>query len=129
MCVESVLQTKQLPVAYDVIAPDGSEIRLLAVGKHGSMCYCSLPKDGLSKAVAHQKVEELWYFVRGKGQVWCKLGECEVVVDVEPGLSLSIPTGASFQFRSLGCDPLEFIIVTMPPWPGEQEADAQPGHW
>lgn len=129
MRLESVLQTKQLPAACDVIAPDGSEIRLLAVGKHGSMCHCSLPKHGVSKAVAHQTVEELWYFVRGKGQAWRELGDCEVVVDVEPGLSLSIPTGASFQFRNLGDEPLEFIIVTMPPWPGEREAEAQPGLW
>jgi mannose-6-phosphate isomerase-like protein (cupin superfamily) len=79
--------------------------------------------------VTHQTVEELWYFVRGKGQVWRMLGDREMVVDVEPGWSLSIPTGASFQFRNTGDEPLEFVIVTMPPWPGDQEAVAMPGFW
>jgi mannose-6-phosphate isomerase-like protein (cupin superfamily) len=129
MAADSELLTNQLPAEYDVIAPDGSEIRLLALGRHGSMCHCSLPIGSSSKAVTHQTVEELWYFVRGKGQVWRMLGDREMVVDVEPGWSLSIPTGASFQFRNTGDEPLEFVIVTMPPWPGDQEAVAMPGFW
>ena len=85
MAADSEFSAKQLPVKYDIIAPDGSEIRLLALGSHGSMCHCSLPIGCSSKAVVHQTVEELWYFVRGKGQVWRKLRGREVVVDVEPG--------------------------------------------
>jgi len=124
-----VLQTKQLAVECDTMAPDGSEIRLLAVAEHGSMCHCTLPQGSVSRAVAHQTVEELWYCIRGNGQIWRRAGDCEVVVDVDPGWSHSIPPGASFQFGNVGDEPLEFIIVTMPPWPGSHAALPKPGYW
>ncbi len=122
-------QTVQLPASYDVIAPDGSEIRLLVQTTRGSMVHCLLPPGAVSKAVVHRTVEEVWYFVRGRGQVWRRQGEREEVVDVEPGWSVSIPTGTRFQFRTLGDEPLEFIILTMPPWPGDEEAVPVPGQW
>ena len=64
--------------------------------------------------MAHGTVEELWYCLRGWGQVWRKLGDCELVTNVVPGCSLRIPTATSFQFRNDGEEPLEFLIVTMP---------------
>ena len=79
--------------------------------------------------MAHRLVEEIWYFIRGRGQVWRKLGEMEQVVDVFPGVSLTIPTGARFQFRSLADEPLEFLLTTMPPWPGDDEAYRVKDHW
>jgi len=50
-------------------------------------------------------------------------------VDVAPGASLSIPVGAHFQFRTTGDRPLRFVIVTMPPWSGDDEAFPVAGHW
>ena len=37
--------------------------------------------------------------------------------------------GTHFQFRSLGDEPLAVVGVTMPPWPGEDEAVVVPGAW
>jgi mannose-6-phosphate isomerase-like protein (cupin superfamily) len=74
-------------------------------------------------------VEEIWYCLAGLGQVWRKLGEVEEVVDFFPGVCLTIPLGACFQFRNTDAAPLCFLIVTMPPWPGAGEADPVPGHW
>lgn len=124
-----VFETAQLPEKVDVIAPDGSEIRLLVQSGRGSMVHCTLPPGDTSKAVKHRSVEELWYFISGEGRVWRKMGEREEVVAVKPGVSLHIPTGCSFQFRNTGDSPLCFVIVTMPPWPGEAEAVLQPGFW
>ena len=31
---------------------------------------CTLPPGRVSTAVAHRAVEELWYFIEGRGQVW-----------------------------------------------------------
>lgn len=40
-----------------------------------------------------------------------------------------MPRGTEFQFRSSGPEPLEAIGVTMPPWPGLQEAIEVKGEW
>jgi mannose-6-phosphate isomerase-like protein (cupin superfamily) len=42
---------------------------------------------------------------------------------------LTIPLGTHFQFRSHGKEPLSAIGVTMPPWPGEDEAYDVEGPW
>jgi mannose-6-phosphate isomerase-like protein (cupin superfamily) len=118
-----------VPENLDALAPDGSEIRLLVKSSHGSMVHCTLPPGQTTVAVRHRTVEELWFFLSGAGQVWRQLGDQEEVVDVGAGVSLSLPTGASFQFRNTGLDPLCFVIVTMPPWPGAGEAVPQQGYW
>ena len=123
------LDYKRLPNDYDTLAPDGSEIRLLSSTGRGSMVHCTLNPGEVSLPVAHRTVEEVWYFLEGTGQVWRRSGDDERVVDVAPGVSLSIPVGAHFQFRTTGDDPLRILIVTMPPWPGEDEAYRVPGHW
>ena len=123
------LNHKRLPDDYDTLAPDGSEIRLLSSTNRGSMVHCTLNPGEVSLPVAHRTVEEVWYFLEGTGQVWRRFGDEERVVDVAPGASLSIPVGAHFQFRTMGDDPLRFLIVTMPPWPGAGEAYRVPGRW
>ena len=107
---------------YDVLAPDGSEIRYLHSLPGASVVHCSLPVGLVSIPVTHRTVEEVWYFLSGVGQVWRKQGESEQVLDVSAGVSLTIPLGTQFQFRNTGDVPLEFVIVTTPPWPGEDEA-------
>lgn len=123
------MQTKQLPKEHDYLAPDTSEIRLLLHMKGGGLAHCTLPPRGVSSAVKHKTVEELWYFIQGHGQVWRKRENREEVVDVGPDTCVAIPTGTHFQFRNTGADPLCFVIATMPPWPGEQEAVRVHDHW
>ena len=123
------MDTKKLPLKYTVLAPDGSEIRELVAVNGGSMVHCTLPSGAASMAVAHKTVEEMWYFIEGRGQVWRKSDSAESVVDVEPGMSLSIGVGTRFQFRNTGDGDLRFVIVTMPPWPGEQEAERVDDYW
>jgi len=53
----------------------------------------------------------------------------ESVLEVHPGMSLDIPLGTAFQFRADGKEPLEAVGVTMPPWPGPQEAIFVDGAW
>jgi mannose-6-phosphate isomerase-like protein (cupin superfamily) len=121
-------ETKHLPEKYE-LAPDKSEIRPLLSMKGGGLAHCTLPAYGISLAVEHRTIEEIWYFIQGHGQVWRKQGEREEVVDVSPGTSVTIPLGTHFQFRNTGQDPLCFIIATMPPWPGEHEAIRVQDHW
>lgn len=115
-------ETKYVPAKYNNLAPDGSEIRLLHSMNGGGLVHCTLPVGGVSKPVYHLSTEEIWFFLAGQGQVWRKQDEQEDVVDVYQGVSLTIPTGTHFQFRTVGESPLEFLIAGMPPWPGPQEA-------
>ncbi len=121
--------TRILNEDADTTAPDGSEVRLLATSSRGSMAHFELPADGVSKAVVHRNVEELWFITAGEGEMWRKLGDTEEVIDLYPGVSLSIPAGTHFQFRADPDEPLEAIGVTMPPWPGSDEAHEVEGHW
>ena len=113
----------------DVTAPDGSEVRLLAAVPRGSMAQFTLAPGAVSKAVAHRTVEEVWLVMRGEGRMWRRLGEDEETVRLEAGVSIAIPVGAHFQFRNDGDGPLDCVGVTMPPWPGMDEAYEVEGAW
>lgn len=80
-------------------------------------------------AVAHATVDELWYCLGGTGEVWRRREGAESVVDVEPGVALTIECSTHFQFRNTGDEELRFVIVTMPPWPGAEEARRVEDHW
>ena len=115
-------ESGRVKAEYDLLAPDGSQIRLLHQLEGASVVHCTLPVGGVSIPVEHRTVEEVWFFLAGAGQVWRKQGEREQVLDARPGLSLTIPLGTRFQFRNTGDVPLEFLIATTPPWPGADEA-------
>ncbi|HKJ00508.1 MAG TPA: cupin domain-containing protein [bacterium] len=123
------LQSRGAAERYDVLAPDGSEIRLLVTGEQGSMVHCRLPPGGVSMAVRHRTVEEVWYVLSGQGELWRKRDAAERVEPLPPGLGVDIPLGTHFQFRTVGSEPLCVLIVTMPPWPGADEAVRVPDHW
>lgn len=122
-------ETKRLPSAVDAVAPDGSEVRILCRGARGSMAHFSLPGGQVSQAVAHHSIEEVWYFLAGRGRFWRKRGTDEEIIEVFEGVSITIPTGTHFQFRNDGDEALAAVGVSMPPWPGEDEAYPVAGVW
>jgi mannose-6-phosphate isomerase-like protein (cupin superfamily) len=117
----------------DAIAPDGSEIRLLATAAQGaaraSVCEVRLARGAVSRPVRHRTVEEIWHVTAGRGHVWrCPPGGRAEPIEVRPGDTLVIPTGWSFQFRAAPETDLRFLCFTSPPWPGADEAEpAAPG--
>lgn len=123
------MQTARLRQEYDTIAPDGSEVRLLVDATRGALNHFTLPPRTVSQAITHRTIEEVWYFLEGTGQFWRKQDELEETIDVGPGVCLDIPVGVHFQFRNTGDGPLRFIIATMPPWPGDDEAIPVAGPW
>lgn len=93
------------------------------------MAHFSLEPDQTAVAVKHRTVDELWYIVGGRGQMWRELDGHEEIVELFDGTSLSIPAGTRFQFKSVGEETLEAVGVTIPPWPGEGDADQVEGIW
>jgi len=133
IAVTQPFDTMRLPADRDVVAPDGSDVRILLRLPGGSMAHFELPPGRASGAVAHRTVDEIWYVLSGRGQMWRRQGDGardrEQTVDLEPGACLSIPAGTHFQFRAAGDVRLAAVAVTMPPWPGEGEAYPVPGAW
>ncbi len=123
------LTTMRLPVARDDVAPDGSDVRVLPRLRGGSMAHFELPAGQTSTAVTHRTVEEIWFFLSGRGEMWRKQTGREEIVPVERGVCLPISLGTHFQFRASGDEPLTALGVTMPPWPGAGEAMVVPGAW
>ena len=121
--------TKLLPTPYDLLAPDGSEVRLLLGLNGGGMAHFQLPAGQISRAVRHRTVEEIWYILEGKGEIWRSVGGTEVVSPLFPGVCLTIPVGTAFQFRASPDTAVSIVAVTMPPWPGENEAEYIAGAW
>ncbi|HYZ24215.1 MAG TPA: cupin domain-containing protein [Rhodopila sp.] len=121
--------TKRLSSAPNAVAPDGSEVRVLCQLERGSLAHFTLPPKAVARAVAHRTVEEVWYFVSGHGRMWRQSGDFQEVVEVGPGVSITIPVGTCFQFRADSYEPLVAIGATMPPWPGENEAYPVEGAW
>jgi len=123
-------QTMRLPSRRTAVAPDGSDVRVLLRVAGGSMAHFELGPGETSIAVVHRTIEELWFVVRGRGEMWRgRDGDAEEVVELHPGTCLTIPVGTRFQFRSFVFEPLAAIGTTLPPWPGEGEAVPVPGPW
>lgn len=122
-------ETVRLRDGFDVLAPDTSEIRLLTRVAGGSMAHGTLPPGGVSLAIAHRTVEELWYVLSGRAELWRRHGDQESVVEIDAGTALTLPVGTRFQFRTTGDEPFRFIMCTLPPWPGAGEAVRVPDHW
>lgn len=121
--------TQALAADPDATAPDGTAVRLLLQLAGGSMAHFELPAGAVSHAVTHRTVEELWYVVAGRGLLWRRASDHESVEPLAPGVAATIPLGAWFQFRAADDGPLAFVAVTMPPWPGVEEAVAVKGPW
>lgn len=129
MPAQPEFQTRQAAAIPDAIAPDGSEVRLLCAGPRASLALFTLPPGAVARAVVHRTVEELWYVVGGTGRIWRRQQGQEEIVALQPGGSISLPIGTSFQFRCDGADSLVVVGATMPPWPGAEEAALVAGIW
>ncbi len=118
-----------IPIPYHYLAPDGSEIRLLTEVPNGGFAHCLLPPRAITEAMQHQTVEEIWHFLEGEGLLWRNQHGKDNLTPLSKGTTVVISPGVPFQFRNTGDEPLVFLIVTMPPWPGPSEALKASHYW
>ena len=114
------MKTVTTPKEYQHSSPAGAEVRLLMNNSHGGIAHCTLKNKKTSHAVRHKTVSEFWHILSGKGEIWRKNNNAESVTILEPGITIDIELGTTFQYRSIDGD-LTFICVTTPPWPGHDE--------
>jgi mannose-6-phosphate isomerase-like protein (cupin superfamily) len=123
------MQTRPLPETAEARSPAGAEIRYLMHGTTGDMIHSTVPPGQVNRATVHATVSEFWYVLSGEGAIWRRHEGAEQVTALTPGISIDIPVGTAFQYRCTGTGALQFLCVTMPPWPGEVEATRIEGPW
>lgn len=123
------MQTRSFPSAPDGRSPAGAEIRYLLDGETGTMIHSTVPPGQVNRATVHATVSEFWHVLSGEGQIWRRHRTSEETVVLSAGVSIDIPVGTSFQYRCTGAEPLRFLCVSMPRWPGESEATVIEGPW
>lgn len=110
-------------------APDGMAVEPMLATAAGSMARFLLEAGRVGRAVRHVEVAEIWYVQAGAGQMWRASETAEELTDLRPGTCVVIEPGIRFQVRSTGQSRLEVVGVTMPPWPGDAEAEVVDGRW
>jgi mannose-6-phosphate isomerase-like protein (cupin superfamily) len=123
------MQTRRFPSSPDARSPAGAEIRYLMEGVTGNLIHSTVPPRQVNRATVHATVSEFWHVLSGEGQIWRRDETGEEVTVLEPGVSIDIPVGTAFQYRCTADEPLEFLCVSMPRWPGDQEATIIEGPW
>ena len=120
-----------LPDLPDTIAPDGSEIRFLKSSDKGSsMVHTLLGPGCTTQAVHHRTVRERWICIAGQGRLWRSSEHKASVITLKQGVECDILSETRFQFQADDGDaPLEIIITTTPPWPGDEETIKCSGKW
>jgi mannose-6-phosphate isomerase-like protein (cupin superfamily) len=124
-----MFETTRISGVAEELAPDGSRVRPLLSLVSGGMAHFELTPGQVSKAVMHRSVEEIWLVLSGRGQIWRRHEGKESIVKLEAGVCVSIPVSTAFQFRCRGDEALRIAAVTMPPWPGADEAVQVAGKW
>ena len=110
------------------VAPDGSTVRPLMRSDRASAAEFRLCAGGISHAVRHRQVEEIWHVIAGSGALWRQREGFDEVVALEVGSTVVVEAGMTFQFRA--SSELRVFAVTIPPWPKmDREADLVPGRW
>ncbi len=123
------MQTRPLPDPPSARSPAGAEIRYLVGGPTGNMIHSTVPPGQVNRATVHATVSEFWFVLSGHGEIWRRDENREEVTALESGISIDIPVGTSFQYRCTGTEPLRFLCISMPPWPGDSEATIIDGPW
>jgi len=123
------MQARSFPATPTGRSPAGAEIRFLIEGETGTMIHSTVPPGQVNRATVHATVSEFWHVLSGEGQIWRRDASGEQTTVLRPGVTIDIPVGTAFQYRCNGGEPLEFLCVSMPPWPGDREATLIEGPW
>ena len=118
--------TAGCPTSPDAIAPDGAEVRLLCRVAGGSMAHFRLPPGRVLEGGGAPHGRGALVRDAGEGELWRRGRGGEEVVALRPGVAVSIPVGTVFQFRAAADSEVAIVGVTMPPWPGDDEAVPAP---
>jgi mannose-6-phosphate isomerase-like protein (cupin superfamily) len=93
------------------------------------MIHATVPPGQVNRATVHATVSEFWHVLAGEGDIWRRDASGEATTALRPGMTIDIPVGTAFQYRCTGREPLRFLCISIPPWPGDHEASRIDGPW
>ena len=105
-----------------VVAPDGSDVRVLLRLAGGSMAHFELAPGRVSRAIEHRTVSEIWYVLSGRGEMWRGAARSSRSWPWSPACASRSRPAPGSSSATLGEVPVGAVAVTMPPWPGDEEA-------
>ena len=123
------MKTIVLPEKPDAKSPAGADIRYLMEGETGNMIHSTVPAFQINRATVHATVSEFWFVLEGRGEIWRDDGMQHAITELIPGTAIDIPVGTAFQYRNVSDQDLKFICISMPRWPGDNEATYIDGIW
>ena len=123
------MHTRSFPETPDARSPAGAEVRYLIESEAANMIHSTVPPGQVNRATVHATVSEFWHVLSGRGQLWRRDDSGEATTELAAGVTVDIPVATAFQYRCTGSEPLRFLCVSMPPWPGDQEATFVEGPW
>lgn len=123
------MKQSTLAATPDARSPAGADIRFIMDGPLANMIHSTVPPGQVNRATVHATVSEFWHILSGEGDIWRRDAPTERITPLRAGTSIDIPVGTAFQYRCTGAEPLRFICISMPPWPGDHEATHLQGAW
>ena len=124
------MKTTTVEAATRGRSPLGAHIRFLMDGPHGNVIHSTVPPGMVGRACHFRTIDEFWFVLSGEGELWRRAPDGrETITRLAEGVSIDIPLGTAFQYRSVGAAALVFTCTAMPPWPGDEEAVLVDGPW
>ena len=102
------------------ITKDGSEIRSIldrtnSTARNQSLAEATLPTEAATEIHLHPTTEEIYYVLRGIGQMTLGMERQRV----GPGDGVLIPPGTPHTIENVGREPLVFLCCCAPPYSHE----------
>ena len=120
--------TKRLGRDADYVSPGGaSEIRLLPSFAEGEIVHAHTQAGATSVAAALSGLGELFFVLRGEGELWRSTGDLDDLTRLVPDRCVSIPPGVAYQYRAES--DLDMLVATAPRWSRENWAETERAYW
>jgi mannose-6-phosphate isomerase-like protein (cupin superfamily) len=98
-------------------------------GETGNMIHSTVPPGQVNRATVHATVSEFWHVLSGEGQIWRRDGTVRRRPFWKQAFPSTFRSGRHSSIAAPVVDPLQFLCITMPRWPGDKEATSSDGPW
>jgi len=117
----------------DMISPGGAMVYHLIHVPGGALSRVVVQPGMVSTGGRLEGIEDTFFILSGTGQIWrCESNGPvlrEETVALRPGVTVTIPSGVAFQYRSHPEEPLVFLEIVAPGWSLERRLPSEHRSW